>query len=179
MDRSLDGVGLDDRRTGLVGEQIDGMGGVVPQQVVGPRARLAERVDVLAAEEIGLHVHLLDVELAGLDLPVHPLVARIEAPGVADHGHLAAGLCSRDHRLGVGPGVGQRDLHLDVLARLQAGDGLLGVHLGRRAQDHRIDLGQRQGLGEIAGDMRDAVLKARRPGSARASRPITDTTSTP
>ena len=51
----------------LVGEQVDGVRGVVPQQVVGPAARLAERVHVGAAEEVGLHVHLLDVELAGDD----------------------------------------------------------------------------------------------------------------
>ena len=59
----------------LVGEQVDGVRGVVPQQVVGPAARLAERVHVRAAEEVGLHVHLLDVELAGDDPLVHPLVA--------------------------------------------------------------------------------------------------------
>ena len=62
MDRPLDRVGLHDRRAGLIGEQVDRMRGVVPEQVVGPRARLAERVHVGAAEEVGLHVHLLDME---------------------------------------------------------------------------------------------------------------------
>ena len=78
-------------------EQVDGVRGVVPQQVVGPRARLAERVDVPAAEEVGLHVHLLDVELARGDAAVHPLVARIEAPRVADHRD-QAGLASGRRR---------------------------------------------------------------------------------
>jgi len=49
--------------------------GVVPQQVVGPRARLAERVDVPAAEEVGLHVHLWTLS-SPRNAPVHPLVAR-------------------------------------------------------------------------------------------------------
>ena len=56
----------------LVREQVDRVRGVVPQQVVGPAARLAERVHVGAAEEVGLHVHLLDVELAGDDLACAP-----------------------------------------------------------------------------------------------------------
>ena len=61
---------------GLVGEQVDRVRGVVPEQMVGPAARLALGVDVPAAEEIGLHVHLLDVELARHDPVVHLLVAR-------------------------------------------------------------------------------------------------------
>ena len=48
-------------------------------------ARLAQRVHVGAAEEIGLHIHLLDVEFTGLDLLVHPLVAGVEAAGMATH----------------------------------------------------------------------------------------------
>ena len=73
----------------LVGEQVDGVRGVVPQQVVGPAARLAERVHVRAAEEVGLHVHLLDVEFAAPDPLAHPLVARVEAARVAAHRDLA------------------------------------------------------------------------------------------
>ena len=37
------------------------------------------------------------------------------------------------HRLGVGQAIGQRDFDLNMLARLQAGDRLSGVHLGRRS----------------------------------------------
>ena len=70
---------------GLVLEQIDGVAGVVPQQVVGPAARLAQRVHVGAAEEVRLHVHLLHLQFAGLDALVDPLVAGIEAPRVSGH----------------------------------------------------------------------------------------------
>jgi len=75
------------------GEQVHRVRGVVPQQVVGPAARLAQRVDVGAAEEVGLHIHLLDVELARRDLLVHLLVAGVEAAGVAAHGHQAGLAC--------------------------------------------------------------------------------------
>jgi len=57
--------------------------------VVGPAAGLAQRVGVGAAEEIGLHIHLLDVEFAGRDPVVDVLVAGVEAAGVAAHGHQA------------------------------------------------------------------------------------------
>ena len=59
----------------LVVEQVDRVRRVVPQQVVGPAARLAQGVHVRAAEEVGLHVHLLDRQLAGDDLVVDVLVA--------------------------------------------------------------------------------------------------------
>ena len=63
MRRPLDRV-CDRRAPRLVLEEVDGVCRVVPQQVVRPGARLAERVHVAAAEEIGLHVHLLDAQLA-------------------------------------------------------------------------------------------------------------------
>ncbi len=113
-------VGLHDRRARLIGEQVDRVRGMVPEQVIGPGARLAERVHVGAAEEIGLHVHLLDMEFAGEDPLVHELVARVEAARVADHGDEAGLLLRRDHRLGVLEAVGERDLDLHMLAGLQA-----------------------------------------------------------
>jgi hypothetical protein len=99
---------------------------------------------LLAAEEIGLDVHLLDVQLARLDPVVHVLVRRVEAAGVADHADKARFLLLRQHRLAVGPAVGQRNFHLHVLARVHAGDGLGSVHLGGGAQDHRIDVVTRE-----------------------------------
>ena len=54
-------VGLHDRAAGLVREQVDRVGGVVPEQVVGPAARLAEGVHVPAPEEVGLDVQLLEL----------------------------------------------------------------------------------------------------------------------
>jgi hypothetical protein len=57
-------------------QQIDGVTRVVPQQVIGPAARLALEIDVLAPEEERLHDEVLQLELAGLDPLVHPLVRR-------------------------------------------------------------------------------------------------------
>jgi hypothetical protein len=45
-----------------------------------------------------------------------------------------------------------------MLARIHALDRLRGVHLGRRGEDHRIEARQRQRLGEIGGDMADAIF---------------------
>ena len=73
MDRSLHGVAVGNGLAGLVLEQIDGVGGMVPQQVIGPAARLAGRVHVLSAEEISLHVHLLDFQLAFDDASCAPI----------------------------------------------------------------------------------------------------------
>jgi hypothetical protein len=120
MDRPFDGIGLDDPAR-LIGKQVDRVGRVVPEQVVGPRARLALGVDVPAAEEVGLHIHLLDGEFAGPDPVVHVLVRGIEAAGVAHHAHQPGFLLLGDHRLRVGPAVGQRDFDLTCLpASMQA-----------------------------------------------------------
>ena len=59
----------------LVVEQIDGVARVVPQQMIGPAARLAFEIDVLAAEEIRLHDELLELQLALLDSVVRPIGA--------------------------------------------------------------------------------------------------------
>jgi hypothetical protein len=45
-----------------------------------------------------------------------------------------------------------------MLSGIQAGLGLRGVHLGRRAQDHRIDFLQRQRIVQIGRRMSDVVL---------------------
>ena len=159
MDRPLHRVRLHDLAAGLVGEQVHRVRGVVPQQVVGPAARLAERVHVRAAEEVGLHVHLLDLELAGLDPPVNVLVAGVEAARVADHRDQAGRLLQRGDFLGACKRVGERDLDLHVLACLQAGDALRGVHLRRRAQDHCVDSLDRQAVGEVGAHVGDAVFR--------------------
>jgi hypothetical protein len=46
-----------------------------------------------------------------------------------------------------------------VLAGAQAGQRLRGVHLRRRAQDDGVHLLQRQALGQVGGDMADAVFR--------------------
>src|SRR3546814_4599752 len=73
MERPPDGIGLDDG-AGLPGEKVDRMRGMVPQQVIGPAARLSLGVHVMAAKEIGLHVHLLDRQITRHDPAVNPLV---------------------------------------------------------------------------------------------------------
>ena len=92
-------IGLDDRAAALVRKQVHRVGGMVPQQVVGPAARLAQGVHVGAPEEIGLHIQLLDVEFAGPDLLVHIQVAGVKAPSVAAHGHQAGLLLPGHHVL--------------------------------------------------------------------------------
>ena len=158
MVRPLDRIGFHDRAAALPGEQIHRVRRVMPQQVVGPAARLAQRIHVAAAKEEGLHIHLLDLVLAVLDLAVHELMARIEAAGVAAHRHQAGLALQVDHCLRIPPAVGQRDLDLHMLAGLQALKRLRRMHLGRRAQDHGVHVLERQAGGEVGGDVADAVL---------------------
>ena len=162
MDRALHRVAVGDVLAALVLEQVDGVRGVVPQQMIGPAPRVAGGVDVLAPEEIGLHVHLLDLQLAGLDLLVDVLMARVEAPHVAAH-RGDAGLLGDLHQvLGVLDAVGHRDLDQHVLAGAHHLLALAEVHLGRRGEDHRV--GALDAFAEIAGVMRDAVFLGDRRG---------------
>ena len=158
VDRALDRIGFDDGAAALVGEQIDRVRGVVPQQVVGPAAGLAQRIHVGAAEKVGLYIHLLDVELACLDLVVHPLVAGVEAPGVAHHGHKAGFLLHTQDFLAFFVHIAQRDLDLHMFARLQARQGLAGVHLCGRAQNDGVNFFQGQRLVQVGGDVTNAVF---------------------
>ena len=130
----------------------------MPQQVIGPAARLAQGVGVGAAEEIGLHIHLLDVEFARGDLVVHILVAGVEAAGVAAHGHQPGLLLQGHDFFSALEGVRQRNLHLHMLARLQAGQRLLGMHLGGRAKNDGIQFWQSQAFRQFRGHMANTVL---------------------
>ncbi|MNT35827.1 hypothetical protein D3C72_1718720 [compost metagenome] len=62
------------------------------------------------------------------------------------------------HLLRLRKAVCQRNLHLHVLARLHALDGLGRVHLRGRTQDDGIHLGQGQAVGQLGAHMPDAVL---------------------
>ena len=176
------GVGGHDRAARLVGEQVDGVGGVVPQQVIGPAPRLAEGVRVRAPEEVRLHVHLLDRRAHRRPIaPVHPLVARVEAARVADTSRRdRCARCAATHRLAVGEVVAQRDLDLDVLAGRERGDRLFGVQRrsawrGRRRRRRRSRAHRRGRWSRLL----DAVARRRTPASGPSSRPTTATTSTP
>ena len=122
---------------GLIGEQIHGVAGVVPQQMIGPAARLAERVGVGAAEEVGLHVHLQDLQFAGQDAFVDPLMTGIEAARMAGHGDDAGFPLHAHQPFGVGERVGHGDFDHDVLAGAHALLALRRVHLRRRASGSR------------------------------------------
>ena len=156
--RALHAASNAGRLARLVREQVDRVAGMVPEQVIGPAARLAERIHVGAAEEIGLHVHLQHLELAGLDLLVDPLVAGIEAARVAGHGDEARLLLHRDDLLGIREVVRHRDLDLHVLAGVHALDGLGGMHLRGRGEQHGVEARLLQALGEVARPVRDAEL---------------------
>src|SRR4029079_11205167 len=67
MDRSLKRARLRNSLPGLVLEQVDGMTGMVPQQMIRPASGFALRVHVRATEEERLHDHVLDVEFTSLD----------------------------------------------------------------------------------------------------------------
>ena len=140
MDWALYGIGFHDGRACLVAEQIHSVGSMVPQQMVGPRACFAFGIDVFAAEEIGLHIHLLDVQFACGDFIVQVLVRRVEAAGMAYHRYQACGLLQGQHFFGVAQGISQGYFHLHVFACFQASQGLGGVHLGRGTQNHCIHL---------------------------------------
>jgi hypothetical protein len=158
VDRALDGVGDRDGRAGLVSEEIDRVCRVMPQQMIGPGARLTQGVDVGAPEEVGLHVQLLDRELATRDPLVDPLVRGIEAPRVPDHADETGASLQIGNRLRVAPVVRERDLYLHVLAGFETGDGLRGMQLCRGGKDRGFYLRQAQSLGQLRGHVSDAVL---------------------
>ena len=88
-----------------------------------------------------LHDEVLQLELAGLDLLVNPLVARIESPRVAAHRDKAGLFLNGENLFGVGKRIGNRNLDLDVLSGAHALDRLLGMHLRRGGQDDGFDAG--------------------------------------
>src|SRR5262249_52807510 len=86
------------------------------------------------------------------------VVAWVEAAGVAAHDNEAGSLLHRDDGLRVPQAVGEGDFDLDVLAGLEASQGLGGVHLGRRRQDHRVETREPESVGEIGRRVADTVL---------------------
>ena len=152
---------------GLVLEQVHGVTGVVPEQVVGPASRLAFGVDVPAPEEIGLHVHLLDGELAGLDSLVNPLVAGIESPRVPRHRNETRLFLHPHQPFGVGQRVGHGDLDFHMLAGAHALFGLVRVHLGGCSQDRSLDARLGKALGQVRRPVRDAEFPGDRFGRVR------------
>ena len=140
MIRTLNGIGFGNLLAGLIGEQVDGVAGVVPQQVIDPRARLAQRVHIGAAEEVGVRLHLLQEDAFLAQLLVHQLVRRVEATDMAGHGRDAGFLLHLNDALGVGDTVAHGDFDQHVLAGAHGGLGLIGVDLRRAGDDDCVDI---------------------------------------
>ena len=140
----------------LILEQVDRVRGMMPEQMIGPAARLAGRIRVGATEEVGLHVHLQNLELALLHPLVNPLVARVEPPHVSRHAVDAGLLGDLSQLLGVRDAVGDRDFDQHVFAGAHHLFALAKVHLRRRGEDHGVSAFD--AFGQIAGEVRDAVF---------------------
>src|SRR5690242_8693094 len=156
MAGSLHRVAIGDHFAGLVLKQIDGVAGVMPEQMVGPTAWLAGRVRVRAPEEIGLHVHLLNLQLALADAIVNPLMTGIESPHMPGHGDDPGVLLDLHQLFRIGHIVGDRNLDQHMLARAHALLALAKVHLRRGGEDD--GLGALDALCKIAGEVRNTVL---------------------
>ena len=144
-------------------EQIDGVTGVMPQQVIGPTARFSGGIHIGAAEEVGLHIHLLDFEFTLADPAVHPLVTGIEAAHVSGHCHDARIARDFGQRLRVLHIVGNRNLDQHMLAGAHHLLALCPVHLGGRGENDRIGAGNP--FRKIIPPMRDAVFARDFPGA--------------
>ena len=142
----------------MVGEQIHCVCGMVPQQMIGPTARLTQGVHIGTAEKIGLHIHLKHIELARLDLLVHKLVTGIKATRVAAHCHQPVLLLQCHHLGTVFVNITQGNFHLHVFTCLQASNGLCSMHLRGRTQNDRVHFLDRQTFIQVGGDMRNTVF---------------------
>ena len=173
-------VGRDDRPR-LISEQIDGVRGMVPEQMVGPRARLALGVDVAgggrnrsARPSAGRRASPAAILLwiywwLGLNRRVWPTIA-------TQAGLLLLG----QHRLRIGEAVGRAGSRPGHACR-RPGTGCawaaciwVGVH-----EDHRVEARLRQRLGQLGRGMADAIFVGDLPASARACARRRETTSTP
>ena len=158
MNRTLHGADFRGGFSGLIMKDIDGVAGVMPQQMIRPAARFAFGIHVRAPEEERLHDEMLQLQLAGLDLLMNPLMTRIEAAGVAAHGDQPGFFLNGENFFGVGQRIGNRNFDFDVFSGAHALDGLFGVDLRRRGQNDSFDAGPGDGFVEIGGPVRNAVF---------------------
>ena len=108
--------------------------------MVGPTTGLTLGIQVAAAKEVSLSIHLLDVELARINPLFHPLVTRIEAPDMSHHTNNTCTLLRCDHLLCIFKTVSHWNFAERVFARLHRQNGLLTVHLRWRRQNDGIDI---------------------------------------
>jgi hypothetical protein len=154
----------------------------VLRQVHGVRAEVAQRAGpgLVTAQppgerEVRVHQPVLEVADAYVPQRSDPatgdhVAGEREGRGAAvveaDHGDLAAGTGVRGrtgHGLGLGDGVGQRLLAQHVLARLEGGDGDLGVAGAGGADVDELDV--------VPGDQRPPVGLGGRPAQPSGGRP--------
>ena len=173
-------LACDDRLAGLIGEQIDRMRGVVPQQMVGPAARLALGVHVRAAEEIGLHVHLLDVEFAGRRscLCTHWWLGLKRRVWPTMQTRPVSFCCASTASASAQLSASGISTCTCLPAFMQA-IACVGVHLRRRAQDHRVDVLAAPGFGQIGRGVARCRICRRLPAVLSSSRLTSETISTP
>src|SRR5262245_15870516 len=108
MDRTLKCANFGCSFSSMALELVDGVTGMMPEQVVGPAARFALGIHVCSPEEEGLHNQMLQLQLTGFDPFVNPLVAGIEAAGMTGHGRKPRFLLHGKNLFRVGKGVRDR-----------------------------------------------------------------------
>ncbi len=141
MNLPLNRIGFNDGGSGLISKEIHCMGGVMPEEMIGPASRLSQGIDIGTPKKIGLHIHLLNVVLTAGNSLADPLMTWVKTPGVAHHGDTALLLLQVRERLGIFPRIRHRDLDLNMLASPETLHRLVGMNLGRRAENDRIHIG--------------------------------------
>ena len=89
---------------------------------------------------------------------MNPLVAGVEATGVTGHGNQPGFFLHFNQFAGIVDVVGHWNFDHDVLAGLQAGNGLAGVQLSRCGENDRIEFRLGEGLFQRGERMGNAVV---------------------
>ena len=158
-----------------IAEQIDIVSGRRVQQRTGDGLFSQPLPNVQVAGNVMKVIGLGQRDLAELALLLQlprVLGQRIQTPMIA-HGALHPRLPNRrDHPAAVVQGDGHGLFQVHVFRRLRGGDGLLGVQLVGRGDDHRVHVGLPEQFLVIAVDAgRSPFSRERRPPSAGRRRP--------
>ncbi len=117
--------------TSLILEQVNSVGCMVPQKMVGPGPGFTFGVDIFTTEKIGLNIHLLNGNFTDCYLFMHPLMGGIEAAGMSDHADKSRFLLYLVNSLGFFPVVGKGDFHLHMFTGFHALNSLRRMQLSR------------------------------------------------
>ena len=99
---SAEGVYIYRGFAGLILKQVYRMAGVVPQQMVGPTARLAQGIHICPSKEVRFHDQMLNREFTGLYPVMDPLMTGIKTSDMVNHRHHACFFLHLHHPFGVG-----------------------------------------------------------------------------